>query len=130
MTAHSAPRDASAAARPKPIEHSVYIGRERLGRYVRIDRKKYRAFDANDRPLGSFRVRERALAAIRKALRVRKSTGSVAGRKASIVAGAPDCVILAFSNKFLCDEVKSRFGSQAPAVVPGCGSGQATGRGR
>jgi hypothetical protein len=51
----------------EPLEHSVYLGRERLGRYVRTDRKKYKAFDANDRPLGNFRVRHRALAAIRKA---------------------------------------------------------------
>ena len=32
------------------LEHSVYLGRERLGRYVQTDRKKYKAFDANDRP--------------------------------------------------------------------------------
>jgi hypothetical protein len=51
----------------KPIEHSVYLGRERLGRYVRIDRKRFKAFDAIDRPLGNFRVRARALSAIRKA---------------------------------------------------------------
>jgi hypothetical protein len=55
------------APRQKPIEHSVYIGRERLGRYVRIKRKRYEAFDAQDQPLGNFRVRARALAAIRKA---------------------------------------------------------------
>ena len=55
------------APREKPIEHSVYLGRERLGRYVRIDRKRYKAFDARDRPLGNFRIRARALAAIRKA---------------------------------------------------------------
>jgi hypothetical protein len=51
----------------KPIEHSVYLGRERLGRYLRIDRKRYKAFDAHDRPLGNFSIRARALAAIRKA---------------------------------------------------------------
>jgi len=56
----------------KLLEHSVYIGRERLGRYVQTDRKKYKAFDANNRPLGNFRVRERALAAIRKARKARQ----------------------------------------------------------
>jgi hypothetical protein len=53
----------------RPIEHSVYIGRERLGRYVQSGPKKYRAFAANDRPLGNFRVHARVLAAIRKAAR-------------------------------------------------------------
>jgi hypothetical protein len=52
---------------PKPIEHAVYIGRERLGRYVQTDRKKYKAFDAANQPLDNFRVRARALAAFRKA---------------------------------------------------------------
>ena len=58
-----------AAKKPtlKRIEASVYIGRERLGRCVQVERKKYMAFDENDRALGSFRVRARALAAIRKA---------------------------------------------------------------
>jgi hypothetical protein len=51
----------------KPIEHSVYLGRERLGGYVQIDRKRFKVFDAIDRPLGNFRVRARALSAIRKA---------------------------------------------------------------
>jgi hypothetical protein len=56
----------------KPLNYSVYIGRERLGRYVQTDREKFKAFDANDRPLGNFRVRARALAAIRKARRARR----------------------------------------------------------
>jgi hypothetical protein len=50
----------------KPIKHSVYIGREMLGRYVQSG-KKIKAFDASGRPLGDFRVRARALVAIRKA---------------------------------------------------------------
>ncbi len=54
-------------ARPKPIEHSVYIGRERLGRYLQNGPKKFKAFDANGRLLGNFRVRKRMLTAIRKA---------------------------------------------------------------
>jgi hypothetical protein len=56
-------------ARPKPIEHSVYIGRERLGRYLQNGPKKYEAFDANERPLGNFRIRARMLAAIRRSAR-------------------------------------------------------------
>ena len=60
------PRGADTA---RQIEHSVYIGRERLGKYAQTDRRKYKAFDAHDRPLGNFRVRTRALAAIRKAAR-------------------------------------------------------------
>jgi hypothetical protein len=53
--------------RQKAVYHSLYIGRERLGRYVQLGRKQFKAFDALDRPLGNFRVRTRALAAIRKA---------------------------------------------------------------
>jgi hypothetical protein len=67
------PRGTDTARQRKPIEHSVYIGRERLGRYAQADRRKYKAFDANDRPLGNFRVRTRALAAIRKAARSARS---------------------------------------------------------
>jgi hypothetical protein len=58
---------------PKPIKHSVYIGRERLGRYVQTDSRNFKAFDAKDRPLGRFRIRARALAAIRKAARSARS---------------------------------------------------------
>ena len=68
-----APRGTDPARQRKPIEHSVYIGRERLGRYAQTDRRKYKAFDANDRPLGNFRVRTRALAAIRKVARSARS---------------------------------------------------------
>ena len=50
-----------------PVEHSVYVGRERLGRYLKFDRKRYTAFDAGDRSLGVFCTRTRALAAIRNA---------------------------------------------------------------
>jgi predicted phage tail protein len=62
----------SGLRRWKDIAHSVYVGRERLGRYVQTDWKKYTAFDANDRQLGNFRIRSRALAAIRKAQAKRK----------------------------------------------------------
>ena len=60
-------RGVRAAVRPKPIEYSLYFGRERLGRYVKIDRKTFKAFDSKNRGLGSFRTRARALGAIRKA---------------------------------------------------------------
>jgi hypothetical protein len=60
-------RGTNTARQREPLECSVYVGRERLGRYVQVDRRKYKAFDANDRPLGNFRVRAGALAAIRKA---------------------------------------------------------------
>jgi hypothetical protein len=53
--------------RKKPIEHSLYFGRERLGRYVKVDRKTFKAFNSKNRRLGTFRTRARALAAIRKA---------------------------------------------------------------
>ncbi len=36
----------------EPLEHSVYLGRERLGRYSRIGQELYAAFDAKDRLLG------------------------------------------------------------------------------
>jgi hypothetical protein len=51
----------------KPIEYSLYFGRERLGRYVKLDRKTFKAFDSKNRRLGTFRTRARALGAIRKA---------------------------------------------------------------
>jgi hypothetical protein len=51
----------------KPIEHSLYLGRERLGRYVQTERKLFKAFDAHDRPLGMFLTRARAINAIAKA---------------------------------------------------------------
>lgn len=61
--------------RPEPIKHSgsIYIGRERLGRYEQTGRKKFKAFDAKDRLLGGFRGRAKALAAIRKAARGARS---------------------------------------------------------
>lgn len=55
----------------QPIKHSVYIGRQRLGRYQEIVCKRYQAFDADERPLGGFRTRRKALAAIRKTQEIR-----------------------------------------------------------
>jgi hypothetical protein len=51
MTASRAARGVTRALRLKPIEHSLYFGRERLGRYVQIDRRRFRAFDAVDSTL-------------------------------------------------------------------------------
>jgi len=51
----------------EPLEHSVYLGRERLGRYSRIGQERYAAFDARDRLLGEFRRRKDAYAAVANA---------------------------------------------------------------
>ena len=48
----------------EPLEHSVYLGRERLGQYSRIGQKLYAAFDAKDRLLGVFKRRKDAYAAV------------------------------------------------------------------
>lgn len=61
----------------KAVEHSLYFGRERLGRYVKLDRKRYKAFDARDRLLGKFVSRTRALDAIRKAWAKPDKNGTV-----------------------------------------------------
>ena len=47
-----------------PLDHSVYYGRQRLGRYTRIAPKRYAAFDAEDRPLGEFALRRDAFWAV------------------------------------------------------------------
>jgi len=49
------------------LEHFVYHGRQRLGRYTRIAAQRYAAYDANDCPLGDFRKRKDAWAAISRA---------------------------------------------------------------
>lgn len=55
-------------ADPKPnfeaLEHSVYSGRQRLGRYSLIAPRLYAAFDAEDRPLGKFQAARAAYAAV------------------------------------------------------------------
>lgn len=55
-------------APPKPnfeaLEHSVYSGRQRLGRYCRIAPHLYAAFDSEDRPLGNFQAACAAYAAV------------------------------------------------------------------
>jgi hypothetical protein len=47
-----------------PLEHSIYVGRRRLGRYVRIGVRLYAAYGARDQLLGCFTKRANALAAI------------------------------------------------------------------
>jgi hypothetical protein len=58
----------SLAARNKPdfepLEHSVYSGRQRLGRYVRVAPRRYAAYDSGDRLLGNFKKRKDAWSAI------------------------------------------------------------------
>jgi hypothetical protein len=48
----------------EPGAYSVYVGRERLGHYVHLDKKQFAAFDREDRPLGIFRKAKEALNAI------------------------------------------------------------------
>jgi hypothetical protein len=38
----------------EPLEHSVYVGRRSLGRYERIGKRKYAAYDSSGRLLGRF----------------------------------------------------------------------------
>lgn len=51
----------------EPLEHSVYLGRERLGRYLQTAPKRFAAFDARDRLLGDFKKQKDACAAIANA---------------------------------------------------------------
>lgn len=53
----------------EPVEHSVYFGRERLGRYLRTSPRRFAAYDAADRPLGNFKRQKDACAAISDARR-------------------------------------------------------------
>lgn len=46
------------------LEHSVYCGRQRLGRYARIGTRKYAAYDAGDRLLSEFSSRNEAYSAV------------------------------------------------------------------
>jgi hypothetical protein len=39
----------SKGAEFEPLEHSVYCGRQRLGRYVRVGPKRYATYDAGNR---------------------------------------------------------------------------------
>ncbi|MEJ1937729.1 hypothetical protein WDZ92_46650, partial [Nostoc sp. NIES-2111] len=53
----------------EPLEHSVYCGRQRLGRYSQTGKKSYAAFDARDRFLGQFKSRRAAYAAVGQSAR-------------------------------------------------------------
>jgi hypothetical protein len=70
------------AAQPDfpPLEHSVYLGRERLGRYSRIGPKLYAAFDTDDVSLGEFTQRKAAYAAVSTA-QLAKNIGSRPNKK-------------------------------------------------
>jgi len=47
----------------EPLERSVYVGRLRLGRYLRVRVNLYAAYDARNQLLGHFGNRTDALAA-------------------------------------------------------------------
>jgi hypothetical protein len=64
----------------EPLEHSVYLGRERLGRYSRIGPKLFAAFDAKDRLLGEFKKRKDAYVAVSVAHSARDRTAPSAMR--------------------------------------------------
>ena len=49
-------------------DYSVYEGRKRLGRVVRLEKRKYLAFDECDQILGSFCRLKPALVAISMAM--------------------------------------------------------------
>jgi hypothetical protein len=60
-----APKEFSASVPAfDPVEHSVYEGRKRLGRYSRISQQRYAAYDASGRLLGKFRGRRAAYSAV------------------------------------------------------------------
>ena len=63
-TAHPEELKSASGAKFKPLHHSVYEGRERLGHYVRISPKRYAAYDARDRLLGKFTSTRKAFAAV------------------------------------------------------------------
>lgn len=52
-----------------PLDHSVYLGRERLGRYLRIGKRLYAAYDAGDLHLGNFKSRQAAYRSVTDAAR-------------------------------------------------------------
>ena len=65
----------------EPLEHSVYLGRERLGRYSRIGPKLYAAFDAKDRLLGKFKRRKDAYAAVSLSAQIRRTPSAKRARR-------------------------------------------------
>jgi hypothetical protein len=63
-----AKRSAAQPVQFEPLEHSIYIGRHRLGRYIRIGVRRYAAYDASNQLLGRFTKRADALVAIDRTL--------------------------------------------------------------
>jgi hypothetical protein len=60
-------RNVSADSGPvgfEPLEHSVYEGSQRLGRYIRTSPKRYVAFDARGHSIGKFASKRAAFAAV------------------------------------------------------------------
>lgn len=70
-----------------PLEHSVYSGRERLGRYSRVGVKQYAAYDAGDAHLGNFKSRRAAYRAVSDANAVPKRS-TVCRRRRVTARGA------------------------------------------
>ncbi|WP_168207260.1 hypothetical protein [Tardiphaga sp. vice278] len=58
-----------------PLDHSVYLGRERLGRYLQTAPRRFAAFDARDRLLGDFKKQRDACAAIAASRRGGRDVG-------------------------------------------------------
>jgi hypothetical protein len=61
-TAAPARMEPASTSEFEPHEHSAYIGRLYLGRYVRVAENQYAVYDARNRLLGRFRKRTDALA--------------------------------------------------------------------
>jgi hypothetical protein len=57
-------RPSNAAPNFEPVQRSVYIGRQYLGRYVQVEKTKFEAFDARQRSLGIFRSAAKSVGAI------------------------------------------------------------------
>jgi hypothetical protein len=64
MSGRSVMGDVTGGPAFDPVDHSVYDGRDRLGRYSRISATTYAAFAADDAPLGEFRGRRAAYQAV------------------------------------------------------------------
>ncbi len=47
-----------------PLEHSVYVGRDRVGRYLQNGLRLFVAFDCDDNPVGTFQKQKDACAAM------------------------------------------------------------------
>jgi hypothetical protein len=63
MTARRSAK-AGQSAKDRAPKRSVYIGRQRLGRYICVRRKHFKAFDSSEGLLGKFQTEKEAVAAI------------------------------------------------------------------